>query len=233
MNRGLFKSTKKYSAYASLRFKNRSNKRVISNFAKKVGIVYFGYVNQHDDEHKMIRGLTVSPDHQDYNYSVGTVDGYNLSVVDRNDYNVEPDGSTKLNNWVIFAFDLQTEAPVPHFFIGAKNHDLRPFHSLFTTFPNMKEIALETIDDYRQDFTSRFSIFARPAKTDEVLTIISPEISQVISAHFWPLSIEQHDNVLYLYSTFQPVNASLLDTMLKNGLWLASQLDKQTGPVED
>jgi hypothetical protein len=223
---------KKYTKFLTHRIKNRSNSRIFSNFAKHVGIVYFGYVNQHSDDHKLVRGLTVSSSIKDNNYCVGTVEDYNLSIVDRTDYMVEPDGSEVLNNWIIFAFELHTETAIPHFFIGAKNRSLQPYHTLFSTFPNMKEVELGIFEEYSVDFTSRYSIYARPAKSADVQNIISARISNVLAAHFWPMCIEQHNNVLYIYSTNERVNLPLLNGMFKNGLWLAGQLDKQT-EIED
>lgn len=219
---------KKYRKFLTHRIKNRSNNRIFSNFAKRIDIVYFGYVNQHNDEHKFIRGLTVSSTIRDNNYCVGTVDDYSVSIVDRSDYSIEPDGKDILNNWVIFAIELHASTAIPHFFIEAKNHNNQPYHSLFSTFPNMKEVGLGVFEEYSTDFTSRFSIYARPAKSTDVQNIINAKISDVLAAHFWPMCIEQHDNVLYLYSTHERVGAPLLEKMLKNGLWLAGYLDIQS-----
>lgn len=227
------KRLNKYTSLLSLRFKNKSVKKAFVNFSKKTGLVYFGFVNQHSDEHKIIRGLTVSSTHQDNHYSVGTINGYDLSIVNRTNYTVRTDGLGILNNWVIFAFELHTKTAIPHFFMGAKNRDLQPFDSLFTTFPNMKEVDLSVFDNYGSDFTSRYALYARPAKSAEIQKIISINTSKMISAHFWPLSVEQHNNVLYLYSTFERITVVLLDSMLKNGLWLAGLLDKQLEIVED
>lgn len=227
MNQGVFKSIKKYFTVVLWRFKNRSRKYVISKFAEKIGLVYFGFVNQHSDEYKVIRGLTVSSTHQDNHNCTGSIGGYNLAIVDRSDYILEPDGSTVFFNWIIFAFDLHTKIATPHFFIGARNRDLRPFNALFSTFPNMKEIEFGIDENYDTEFTSRFAIYARPAKTAEIQQILPAEISKVIGAHFWPFSVEQHNNVLYLYSAHERITSSLLDTMLENGLWLAGHLDSQ------
>jgi hypothetical protein len=219
---------KKYTKFLAHRIKNRSNNRVFSSFAKRVGVVYFGFVNQHSDDHKLVHGLTLSSTIRDNNFCVGTVDGYNLSIVDRSDYSIEPDGSNILNSWIIFAFELHTETAIPHFFIGTKNRSLQPYHSLFSTFPNMKEVGLGVFEKYSTDFTSRYSIYARPAKSVDIQNIISSKISDVLAAHFWPMCIEQHDNILYVCSANERVSMSLLDNMFKNGLWLAGQLDKQT-----
>jgi hypothetical protein len=221
-------AVKKYTKFLVHRIKNSSNSRVFSGFAKRVGIVYFGFVNQHSDDHKLVRGLTVSSTIKDNNYCVGTVEDYNLSVVDRSDYTVEPDKSEVLNNWIIFAFELQSKVAIPHFFIGAKNRNLQPYHSLFSTFPNMKEVVLGVFETYSPDFTNRFSIYARPAKSTDVQNIIDAKVSSVLAAHFWPMCVEQHDNILYLYSDNERISTSQLERMLKNGLWLAGQLDKQT-----
>lgn len=219
---------KKYTKLLTHRLKNRSNNRILSNFAKRIGIVYFGFVNQHSDEHTLIRGLTVSSTIRDNNYCIGTIDDYNLSIVDRSDYSIEPNGTNILNNWIIFAFDLHCETDIPHFFIATKNHSLQPYHSLFSTFPNMKEVGLGIFENYSVDFTSRFAIYSRPAKSADIQKIISAKVANVLAAHFWPICIEQHNNVLYLYSSNDRVSMPLLDNMLKNGLWLAGQLDEQT-----
>lgn len=214
-----------------LRIKNRALKRIIAKFADKVGLIYFGFVNQHTDDHKVIRGLTVSSTHIDNHYCVGSVGGYNISVVDRSDYVWQSENSSKLYSWLIMSFDLHTKVPVPHFFIGANNRDMKPFSALFSTFPNMKEIELGTFEKYDAEFTTRFTVFGRPAKSNDIQQIINANVAKVMAVHFWPFSAEQHDNVLYLYSNNDRISHGLLETMLENGLWLAAQLDSNVEAV--
>ena len=197
---------------------HRKRKHIISKFADKVGLVYFGFVNQHSDDHKVVRGLTVSPSHQDNNYSVGTVSGYNVTIVDRSDE----------FNWLIMSFELHTKQPMPHFFIGPKNHNLESFSALFSTFPNMKDVKLGTFENYNEEFLNRFTLFARPGKSIEVERLLTAGITRTLGAHLWPLSVEQHNNVLYIYADNAHVTPHLLDSMLKNGLWLAAVLDSQS-----
>ena len=205
----------------------RTRKRIIKKFADKIGLIYFGFVNQHSDDHKIIRGFTVSASHQDNHYSVGSFDGYDVSIVDRCDAIWQPDNSIKTFNWLIMAFDLHTVQDIPHFFLNALNHDPKPYASLFTTFPALKEIGLGTFEDYGIEFTSRFSIYAKPTDSIQIERLIPANTARILGAHFWPLSIEQHENVLYIYSDIEHVTSHLLDTMLENGLWLARFLDSQ------
>lgn len=212
---------------------NLNRKRVIARFAEKAGLLSFGSVDQHSDEHKVVRGLTVSDTHKDSSYVVGSVSGYDVILVDRSDKTRVPGGKIDRNNWLILSIALHTEQPIPHFFVSANNHDVRSFHALFSSFPNMKETTLGIFEPYSNEFTTRFTMFARPAKSAEVQQFLTAEVARKFGAHFWPLSVEQHDNVLYIYAVKQPVSIGLLDTMLENGIWLASQLDSGQRKVEE
>lgn len=200
-------------------------KKEIAKFAKRVGLLSFGSVDQHSDEHRIVRGLTVSDTHKDSSYATGSVGGYDIIVVDRNDKIRMPDGKTDKYSWLILSIQLHTKYPIPHFLILANNHDTRSFSALFTSFPNMKATELGVFEEYTEEFTTRFTLFARPAKSIELQKFITADVARKLAVHFWPLAIEQHDNVLYVYAVKQPVMVGLLETMLENGIWLAGQLD--------
>ena len=206
---------------------NRTRKYIIDKFATKAGLLYFGSVDQNSDEHQIVRGFTVSASHQDNHYCIGTINGYNVTFVDRSDVVWEADGSMAVHNWSIMAFELHTKQDLPHIFIGAHNHDSKPYNMFFTTFPTIKEVHLGTFKDYSTEFTSRFSLYSRPNMAIKTEHLFPASTTRVMSTHFWPLSAEQNDHILYIYSTNQKITSHLLDTMLENGLWLAAHLDRQ------
>lgn len=211
----------------SSRLKARLPRGVINKFADKTGMIYFGYMDQSSDDYRVIRGFTVSASHQDNHYTVGTIGGYNIRLVNRTD-TISQGDIESTHNWLIMAFDLKTEKPIPHFLIGANNRDMRPFSALFSSFPNMHPMSACEIDNtVGKEFTSRFTIYARPAKATDVIGLFPSEATRTLAAHFWPLSVEQHDNVLYVYAVDEKVTDTLLDAMLENGLWLANRLDNQ------
>lgn len=213
-------------------FKNSSKKREIAKYAEKNGLLSFGFVDQHSDEHKVVRGLTLSDSHRDNSYLVGSVGGYNITVVDRSD-TVRLPGKSEKHNWLIMAIELHTEYRIPHFLLSANNHDIKAFSALFTSFPNMKKVQLGTFESYSHEFITRYTIFARPAKALEVQQFLNAEITRAIAAHFWPLSVEQHNNVLYIYATKQQITDGLLMTMQENGIWLAGQLDARPEQIQE
>lgn len=224
-----FKGTVKKAAHKIFHniINSRFRKRVISRFADKLGLVYFGAVDSQSDEHNVVRGFTVSSSHHDYHYCVGSVDGYDIAVVDRNDAVWQSDGSVSIYNWLVVSFELHTKQDIPHIFISAHNHDPKPYATFFETNHTMREINLGTFENYEHDFTSRFSIYSQPSESIETERLFPASATRVLGAHFWPLSIEIQSGVLYVYSDDKKITSSLLDTMVESGLWLAKHLDTQ------
>lgn len=206
---------------------SRTDKRVITKFVKKMGFVYFGSVNQHHDDHRIVRGFSVSSTHHDNHYSVGAIDGYDVTLVDRSDTTRDDDGKKVAFNLMIIEIDLHTANDIPHIFISAKNHDPKPYINLFRTFPALKEVDMGTFEPYGPEFTSRYDIFAKPTQAIEVERLFPASSARIIGAHFWPFSAEVHEKTVYMYADNERVTSNLLDALIENGVWLAKHLDLQ------
>jgi len=206
---------------------NRSRGRVIKKFAKRVGLIYFGAVNQHDDEHQIVRGFTVSSTHHDNHYCVGSVDNYDITLVDRIDANFGADGSAIFNNWAILSFKLQTRQDVPHIFINANDHLSRAYNNIFKIYPTFNLVKFGTFEQYDLEFNSRFNIFASIVDSIEVERLIPASSTRVLGAHFWPYSAEIYEGYLFVYCDSARISNSTLDTMFEGGLWLARHIDSQ------
>lgn len=63
--------------------RSRFHSKLFRDFADKLGFVYFGFVDQRDDEHQLIRGLTLSTTHRDDNYCVGTYHSYDIAFCEQ------------------------------------------------------------------------------------------------------------------------------------------------------
>jgi len=211
---------------------SQRRKRVIMQFAGKFGFVYFGHVDQHEDEHHIIRGLTVSSSHQDESYSVGSFEGYDVSLVDRYDIITVPGKPERTHRWIICEIDLHSSADIPHIFLGAHNHSDSSYSKLFTAFPALQPIPLGTFETHSEEFTSRYSLFAAPTQFIEAERLFTAGVTRTIAAHFWPLAVEVFEGALYVYSDSTVISSRLLETMLKNGLWLAKQLDEHSYPTD-
>jgi len=203
----------------------RKNKHIISKFDDKIGIVYFGSVDQKSDDHEVIRGFTVSSTHVDNHYSVGSINGYDIALTNRTDVISQTNNSFVDYEWLVMSFKLHTKQDLPHIFIKSKQHNDKPYELLFDIFPVMQEVELGVFEEYSKDFTSRFTLFSQPTKSIEAERLLPATTARVLAAHFWPLSIEVADGVLYVYSDSNNIDMNLLDNMLKDGLWLADFLD--------
>lgn len=202
---------------------SRLHKRVFSQFADKMGMVYFGYVDQRDDEHKLIRGFTVSAQHRDNHYVVGSYDGYDIALVERRDTLSFPGRPTKSHTWTIMTVDLHTPHDTPHIFAGLHTHGDTFYANLFTKFAHLAPLSLSTSAD--RAFLEKYIVYTSPAHQVLAEQLLRPEVTKVIAEHFGSLTFEVAEKTVFIYAEHQRPTQQLLDKMLQNGLWLAKYLD--------
>lgn len=208
---------------------SRITKQTIMKFADKTGLVYFGYVDQRRDEHRLVRGHTVSATHVDNHYCIGSLRGYDITLVARNDV-VKMRGTDKQQrcHWLIVTVDLHTKEDVPHVYIG---HHSRTA-AFLASYEQLESLSGGIHDSKPTEFTSSYTIFGHHDRLMDINRIITSEVSQVITSHFKQASIEIEDNTIYLYIESQHPSEALLEKMLSNGLWLAQSIDVLLTAVE-
>jgi len=208
----------------SLPGSSKSSKRLAQELCEQTGLVYFGHVSQRDDEHHIVRGVTVSNKHKDDHYCIGTYEGYDAIFVERSD--TLQSGNN--HDWHIIEVDLKTENDVPHLFIGSHTNTAG-FHELLKTkYHTMLPHTMGMVHSYPPDFASTFTIHVTPSHAVVAEQLIPPDVASKISAHFKGLSIEVTSDAVYIYSEKAHVTADTLTTMLSNGVWLAEQIDKNS-----
>ena len=202
---------------------SRSLKKIILEFAERCDLLYFGYVSQLSDEHRLVRGLTVSTRHRDHHYCIGTYKDYNVVFVERTDTIL----TNHTHTWHILEFDLKSKADIPHMFIGSERHGLG-FHALLKAkFPKMAPLSLGTTAKYPSEFTDYFHIYTRAVNAVEAEQLITPEPAKLIGEHFKGLAVEITKDALFIYSEKTQLSGRLLDVMMANGIWLAQVIDKK------
>jgi hypothetical protein len=203
--------------------RTRITKQTIMTFAEKVGLVYFGYVDQRDDDHRLVRGHTVSETHQDNHYCVGTVHGYDVMLVLRNDTISSPDNSRAEQrcHWLIITIDLHSKYELPHCYIGHHNRD----HVFRASFEQLNPLLLGSLNQYSHKFLGDYTIYAKATHAIEIEQMITAQMSEVIAEHFSGASIEIEDNTLFLYTESPRPSEATLEKLLSNGLWLAESID--------
>jgi hypothetical protein len=207
---------------------SRLHKRVFMQFAERLGMVYFGYVDQRSDEHRLIRGLTVSAAHRDNHYCIGNFDGYDVALVERVDTLRFPGKPAKKHEWIIMTFDLRTHADMPHVFLGLHTHSDLFYAHLFTKFSQLIKAPLGTFGMYDPAFTQRYVMYTEPAQSIAVERVLDPAVTKVIADTFGSLTVEIADGCLYVYAEHQRPTVALLEKMLKHGAWLAQAIDTKS-----
>jgi len=207
---------------------SRLHKRVFMQFAEKTGLVYFGYVDQRSDEHRLVRGLTVSSSHRDNHYCIGSFKGYDVTLVERTDTLHFPGKPRMAQDWIIMAFDLHSNADLPHTFVGLHTHSDTFYAHLFTKFASLTKAPLGSFAEYPPEFIHRYAIYTEPAQLPFVEHLFSKDIAKNMSSHFGSMTVEITEGCLYLYAWHQRPSAAFLTTMLQNGVWLAAAIDERT-----
>lgn len=204
----------------------RITRRIFADFADKTGLVYFGYVDQRNDEHRLVRGLTASARQHDNHYCIGSYDNYDVTLVDRTDTLYFPGKSPKPQHWTIMAFDLHRPVDLPHLFLGLHTHGEAFYAQLFTKYPHFNQVPLTTALGYNTNFLQHYAVYATPTQALSASRLFNPAITAIIAQHFNGLTIEINDNCLYVYAEHQRASSALLERMVKYGVWLAKSLDE-------
>lgn len=209
----------------------RAHRRVFTHFAEKTGLVYFGFVNQRDDEHRLVRGLTQSAHHKDENYCIGSHEGYDVTLVQRSDMLHFPGKPKKGHTWLIMAFDLHSNVDLPHLFLGLHTHGDTFYSQVFTKFPQLSAVPMGHLGTYGGTFASRYALYSPVAQLLVAQRLFGTEAAEKIMDSFGSLTLEVADNVLYVYSEHQRPTQALLNRMLTSGLWLAKKLDEEAATL--
>lgn len=197
----------------------------LKDISKRLGLLYFGSVHHQDDDHDVIRGLTVSTSHKDKHYAVGNYDGYDIALVDRYDTSRTP-SSVEHHNWCIIQISLRQPTTLPHTFLLPHDRAGR-FSHLFVGLRNLQVIHEMTERQYGHEFTSRYNLYAPAHHALDVEKVITQPVALNVGVRFWPHAIEIRDDKLFIYITEHRLQETVLGGAIESALWLAETLDQR------
>lgn len=202
-----------------------SQSTVFRHFAEQYDLVYFGRLHQEDDQ-RIVHGVTVSTQHSDDHYCVGTVHGYDIVLLKRTDsIPMANSARTEKYTWIIMQLDLHTKYDNPHVFIDGRHHNEAFYQSLFIKFARLMKLDKSTMADSSPSFNDRFTAYTPPDAIDNLPELLGKETADTLASHFGHFDFEWYQDKLIIYSTGRVPTKHLLDHMLRAGLWLGDRLD--------
>lgn len=201
-----------------------THRKVIESFASSLGFVYFGFVDQHSDEHKLVRGFTMSVGHKDNHYCVGSLYGYDSILVERSDILRAPEFKEQRYNWIILQVDLHTSG-APHVFLSSLAHPKVFYSHFFIKYSRFQPLHSRVWVGHSEQFREKFKTYAAPEAAEQIIRILQPDTTAAIGNYFDKFEIEIQNDKLFLYLSNQVISQQALEVLLKNGLWLAGQID--------
>lgn len=206
--------------------KRLSGSRVYNDVAKHYSLVYFGSVSTHDDEHEIVRGLTVSADHQDRHYCVGTVQGFDVVLLERTDKLSFPGKPAESQRWIMLQVDLRG-VQLPHVFIDARNHSSTFYDTLFAKYAQFNAVDVNLFADHDPRFSQTFTVYTTPTDQPEMIQLLRYDITAMLGHHFTHFDFEIFDDRLIVYSANRAPSKQLIDHMLRVGVWLAQEIESK------
>lgn len=202
-----------------------SETSVFRNFASHFDMVYFGRVHQDDDDQQLVRGITVSNQHLDEHYCVGTVQGFDVILLKRTDKMILPNTTrTESYKWVLLQLDLHQTYDHPHVFIDGGHHNEAFYQNLFIKFSRLMKVD-KALMLGEPRFSDKFTAYTPPDALDELPEIMRSGVGETMATHFAHLDFEWFQDRLIVYSTGKMPTKHLLEHMLRAGIWLAGVLD--------
>ncbi|MCB9819987.1 hypothetical protein H6796_01640 [Candidatus Nomurabacteria bacterium] len=215
--------------------KKLNDRSIVQSFADNMRLVFFGHVDQNDEDQKVVKGVTVSRSHADQYYLIGNYKDYDVVFVERKDSVLEAHrrrARHTSHRWHIFQFDLKTPIDHPMIFISNRRHEESYRDLLATKFTNMRALPVSSAGGHSAEFAQNYHILSVPTYFIYTEQLITPEITDTIAKHFGHFAIEIMSNHLIIYSEGAKLSSGLLKTMLQNGTWLAEKIDARSHELQ-
>ena len=211
--------------------KARQEKRTITQFAKKAGLVYFGSISVQSNDSRLVRGVTLSTSYNDAHYCFGVHDGYDIVCVRRLSQVRTPGQPSAKHRWFIMEFDLHTATALPHILIGRREQANAMYANMLSVQRDMQPHAFADPEGHHKDFSRNFVTFAPPAHSSMVEFIVSPDLTSAITSHFKQLMIEVEGDSVYLLVDNPTLSVGFLNKMMHYGIQFAKHIDERVGAL--
>lgn len=202
---------------------SKSNRKVFGKIAEEYDLVYFGTVDPRvDSDYKAVKGLTLSPQIRDENYTTGNVYDYEIAFLQRSRQVVNAENQKLDRKWTILQIQLK-QVSLPPALIDSRA-SVGGYGALLAATQRWQEIGWQHFTE--AEFSKSFAVYARPESITYIASLLTPAVQAMLASHFNQFDYEMLDDKLIIYSTNTEVNLQTLDHMLRVGLWLARYFDQ-------
>ncbi len=205
--------------------KTLSRARLYHDACDRYSLVYFGTVDAQSDEHTLVRGLTVSPRHVDRHYCVGSVEGFEIIMLERTDQLYFPYKQPETYRWTIVQIDLD-RIRLPHVFLDAHHHQSAFYDAFFAKYPTMRKGDVNLFADHDPRFAHAFSTYCTPQDIAIVMQILHYDMTATLGHHFAHYDFELFEDKLLVYSSNRQPTRTVIDDLFRAGIWMAREIEK-------
>lgn len=202
---------------------SQSRGRVLRRIASRFDLIYFGAVDPRRDEVEPVRGFTSFLSHIDSHFMVGSIDEYDIRIIDRFDAQNTSTSGQRGQTWCIIEISLTQK--LPHIAMIPTGRASGEYKRLFNG-QRLQPINTMLLQNHSLEVHGRFQILASIGQARQVEEVLTSPLTVGISARFWPHGIEIADDKLYVYITERRLSGAALEPVIASAVWLAQMLDE-------
>lgn len=206
-----------------------SGQKVFREFADRVGLVYFGYVSQRDDEHRLIRGVTLSPTARDNHYCIGSHNKYDIMAAERSDTIRRLPRASEAYRWLVMVFDFHAQVDIPRIFIVPRSFSSILSKDILPLYPTVAALPAGYLGRYDEVFIRDFTVYGSVASAPQIGALLTSGMMQYIAVNMKQSALEIADNALYVYTEGSRLTRQRLEATLQSGVRVANMLDECMG----
>lgn len=201
-----------------------SRARLFRDACQRYDLVYFGAVEQ-TDEHEMVRGLTVSTRAVDRHYCVGSIEGYEVILLERSDQLYFPYKKPESYRWTILQIDLE-HSRLPHVFLDAHHHQAVFYDAFSAKYPTLVRHDSQLFAEHDPRFVQAFTTHCAVVDIPLMMRYLPPHVTAILGHHFPHYDFELQDDKLLVYSSQQVPTKGVIENLVRAGVWLAREIEK-------
>lgn len=219
---------KKGKAKLSAAFRGTSTRqKAITHFAKKHDLIYFHSAHPEGGDTSVLRGSSVSPDHVDTNFCIGSHAGYDMAFVERLAKTTFEGYKSTLHRWYVLQIDLKQAHDLPFIFVGTKQQPKAYYARILTAHRDARYLTIGESSEKSTQFHATYALLASPAELHLLYRLFTNEVIESVATYKHPFAVEIEGDSLIVMTEATKPSEQLLDKLLHYGLWFAKEIDKR------
>lgn len=165
----------------------------------------------HDEAHAVVRGVTLSTHRKDRHYTLGNINGHDITLLERTVNFQKPGRDAITLKWAILHNRLEIIDNLPHVFLDGNNrYHEDVYEEVFTKFSRL----ILAPAPHETPFMNSYRIFCNPETIISLPSLLDTKLTDKLSTLGHNMDYEILDNRIYIYLPTSAESTKDLEMMI-------------------